>query len=203
MVKLVTSRSVRVADQFTPWEAWNVSPKEVLPMCVFRWEMFLTLITDAISSSEPANGISSPPTETANHDLPEESTTPPNGIIAGSSASIRASKRKRDSLPLHLEKVAPTSADEAEKGKNKKVSKLTGKGKVQEVIDQGTSKATINVKPRRKIQSRALPKNLSKAWTASRSRSGASATYIECYSHHLLLPWLPPFPAINQSQSLP
>jgi hypothetical protein len=78
------------------------------------------LITDAISSSEPANGISYSLTETANYDLPVESTTPPNGI-AGSPASTRASKRKRDSLPPHLEKVAPTSADEAEKGKNKKV----------------------------------------------------------------------------------
>ena len=137
-----------------------------------------------MSSSEPAKGISPGDvslTQTANHDLPEGSTTPLKGI------STRSSKRKRVSSPPPFEKVTATTAEKAEKGKNQKVSKLTDKSKAkdtnQEVVDQTTSQATIHVKPRRKTQSvesvasRVLSRRTSEAKTASRSSSGASATY--------------------------
>ena len=150
-------------------------------------EMFSALITDIMSSSEPAKGMSSDDfslTQTANLDLPEAPTTPSNGIT-GTPVSTRASKRKRDSSPPLFE-VTATTADKAESGKNKKVSKLAGKREAkdtnQEVVDQTTSQATIHVKPRRKTQSvesvasRALSKRTSEAKIASRSSSSASAT---------------------------
>ena len=142
-----------------------------------------------MSSSEPAKEISSDDfslTLTANHDLPEGSTTPSNGIT-GTPVSTRASKRKRESSPSPLEKVTAITTDKAEKGKNKKVSNLAGKRKAedtsQEVVDQTTSQATIHVKPRRKPQSvkyvasRFLSKRTSEAKIASRSSSGASAAH--------------------------
>ena len=141
-----------------------------------------------MSSSEPAKGISSDDislTQKANHDLPEGSATPSNGTT-GTPTSTRPSKRKRDSSPSLFEKVTATTADKAEKGKNKKVSKLASKREAkdtdQEVVDQTTSQATIHVKPRRKTQSvdsvasRVLSKRNSEAKKASRSSSRASAT---------------------------
>ena len=141
-----------------------------------------------MSSSEPAKEISSDDislTQEANYNLPEGSTTPSNKITR-TPPITRASKRKRDSSPPIFEKVTTTTAEKAEKGKNKKVSKLAGKREEkdtnQEVVDQTTSQATIHVKPRRKTQSvesvasRALSKRNSETKTASRSSSGASAT---------------------------
>jgi hypothetical protein len=149
---------------------------------------FLTLISDNMSSSEPAKEISSddfPLSQTANLDLPEGSTKPSNGIT-GTRVSTRASKRKRESSPPLFE-VTTTTADKVEKGKNKKGSKLDGKREAkdtnQAVVDQTTSQATIHVKPRRKTQSvesvasRALSKRTSATKTASRSSSGASAAH--------------------------
>ena len=150
---------------------------------------FSAFITDIMTSSETAKGISSDVfslTHTANHDLPEASTAPSNGIT-GTPTSTRVFKRKRDSSPPSFEKVTVTTADKAGKGKNKNVSKLAGKGEAkdtnQEVVDQTTSQATIHVRPRRKprsvesVATRTLSKGTSEAKTASRSSSGASATH--------------------------
>jgi hypothetical protein len=146
----------------------------------------ISFFTDIMSSSEPAKGISSDDfslTQIANHDLPEASTTPSNGI-KGTPTSTWASKRKRDSSPPPFEKVTATTPDKAEKGKNKKFSKLAGKGEAkdtnQAVINQTTSQATIHVKPRRKapsVESVAIRALSRTSKTASRSSSGASATY--------------------------
>ena len=151
-------------------------------------EMFFSaLITDTMSSSEPAKGIPSddPLTQTANHDLPEGSTKPSNGIT-GTPVSTQASKRKRKYSPPPL-KVKVTTADKAEKEKNKKVSKLDGKREAKDtnqgVVDQTTSQLTIHVKPRRKTQSfesiggRSVSKRTSGTKTASSSSSGAKAAH--------------------------
>ena len=147
---------------------------------------FSALITDIMSSSEPAKEIPSDElsvTETTNHDLPEGSTKPSNGIRTP--ISTRASKRKREASPPSSG-VTSTTTNKAEKIKI--VLKMAGKkeadkGTNQGVVDQTTSHATIHVKPRQKTQSvgsvtsRALSKRNSETKTASRSSSSASAAH--------------------------